>query len=82
MIKHESTTHDILRLAKMLTEINVDTVMTVYGYIDRKSKVIRSFELLAKSGYISSLGDGTFRITRTGIDKVYQMARPGSGSDD
>lgn len=82
-IQKESVTHDILRLAKMLRKpIDVHTVRNVYGYIDRDSKVRRSFETLYRYGYVDVVGPECVTITSAGIDQVYKMATPGRAIND
>lgn len=74
-IKKESLTHDILRLAKMFNKpIGVEEVLTVYGYVDRPSKVQRSFEILYRYGLVDISEPGRFIITPMGIDSVFKMA--------
>lgn len=76
-IKKESMSHDVLRLAKMMkSPIDIDTVRKVYGYIDRNSKVERSFETLFKRGLVDVTQDGRYVITKDGVDLVYAMAEP------
>lgn len=77
MIKKESMTHDVLRLAKMLKRpIDVKEVRRVYGYIDRDSKVNRSFEVLFRDGLVDVVGENSIVINQSGISKVYEMADP------
>lgn len=77
MIKKESMTHDVLRLAKMLKRpIDVKEVRRVYGYIDRDSKVNRSFEVLFREGLVDIVGENSVIINRAGISRVYDMADP------
>lgn len=82
-IKSESLSHDVLKLAKMLKgPIDLKTVMSVYGYIDRPSKVNRSFEVLYKHGYVNTVGDGMFQVTPLGVEEVYKLAKPGKAITD
>lgn len=55
--------------------IDAKLVRVVYGYMDSKNhKISRSFEVLAKNGYVDVVGPNQIQINDLGRQQVYKMA--------
>lgn len=75
-IKYNSVTHDVLVYAKMIKRpFRAPEPMVVFARMDRLSKVNRSINMLIKEGLLKDCGDENYEITKSGIDRVYFLAR-------
>lgn len=74
MIKYDSNTHTLLKVAKIMREpFSPEDAIHVIPKLDKPSRVKESARVLVKGGFLEEHPDGRYMITQTGKEELFAI---------